>query len=389
MNQVPYDENKLLEVKNLSKEFAVKKDFFGKNILTLKAVSNLSFSLDRGECLTLVGESGCGKSTTARLTARLLEADSGEVFFNGRDLLKLKPAELRKERMNLQMVFQNPYSSLDPRYKIFDLIAEPLEIHWENIRRSLSQTSKTITAKQEPAKNDTDKQSNRSPIVITASKTNRKTPKPVKIKNIKIKIDKKTYIRNRVFELLNLVELDESIAFKYPHQCSGGQNQRIGIARALALNPSLIIADEAVSALDVSVQWKVLNILKKLQREMNISFLFIAHNLGVVKYIADTVAVMYLGEIVEIADKDELFSNPLHPYTKALLSAAPIADPTLRYRDKILLEGDIPKPTEIPSGCPFHTRCYMAEASCSQIKPSLENKSADQNSKHLVSCLLS
>jgi oligopeptide/dipeptide ABC transporter ATP-binding protein len=270
------------------------------------------------------------------LILKLLEADQGEVIFMGSDVLKLSGPALRKRRQDMQMIFQNPFSSLDPRYKIYDSIAEPLRVH---------------------------------------------------------KRGNEEQIRERVSELLKLVELDESIADKFPHQCSGGQNQRACIARALALNPKFIIADEAVSALDVSIQWKVLRLLKRLQQELGISFLFIAHNLGVVKYIADRVAVMYLGEIVEIADKDSLFSNPLHPYTKALLSSAPVPDPRQRDRVKILLEGDVPKPTDIPSGCPFHTRCPVAESRCVIEKPLLEEKGQrstvnGQRDEHLVSCIL-
>lgn len=317
----------LLEVKNLSKAFPVKKDIWGRTTLTLKAVNNISLELHPGECLTIVGESGCGKSTMARLILKLIEADQGEVIFEGEDILKLKPTELRAKRQDMQMVFQNPFSSLDPRYKIADTIAEPLKIH-----RKMSEQE----------------------------------------------------INERVLELIHLVELDESILEKYPHQCSGGQNQRVSIARALTLNPKFIIADEAVSALDVSIQWKVLELFKKLQKELGISFLFIAHNLGVVKYIADRVAVMYLGEIVELASKEDLFNKPLHPYTKALLNAAPIADPKQRDRERILLQGEIPKPTDIPSGCPFHTRCPVAEARCSEIKPKLEF----HQEGHQASCLL-
>ncbi len=317
----------LVQIKNLSKQFALEKNFFGKASKTLKAVTNLNLDIYPGECLTIVGESGCGKSTTARLILKLIEADHGEVIFQGEDVLKLNGQALRDKRQDMQMIFQNPFSSLDPRYKIYDSIAEPLRVH---------------------------------------------------------KRGNEEQIRARVYELLKLVELDESIANKFPHQCSGGQNQRACIARALALNPKFIIADEAVSALDVSIQWKVLRLLKRLQTELGISFLFIAHNLGVVKYIADRVAVMYLGEIVEIATKEELFANPLHPYTKALLSSAPVADPRQRDREKILLEGDVPKPTDIPSGCPFHTRCPIAVAECSRVKPALEDKA----NEHFASCLL-
>ncbi len=324
-------EASLLKVENLSKEFVVEKNFFGKSTKTLKAVSDLSFELYQGECLALVGESGCGKSTSARLILNLIRANSGKVFFEGKNIFDLNKNEMRELRQEMQMVFQNPYSSLDPRYKIFDSIAEPLLVH---------------------KKNELDAAA----------------------------------IKARVKELIGLVELDESILEKYPHQCSGGQNQRVSIARALALEPKFIIADEAVSALDVAVQWKILELIKKLQREMGISFLFIAHDLAVVKYIADRVAVMYLGQIAEIASKEEIFANPRHPYTKALLASAPVADPRQRDREKIFLEGEIPKPTEIPSGCSFHTRCPIAEPRCSQESPEL--KSSRGGKQHLVSCLL-
>jgi peptide/nickel transport system ATP-binding protein len=311
----------LLEVKNLKKKFPIKRNLWGKVVLELQAVNELSLEIFQGECLTLVGESGCGKSTLAKLIVRLIEPDSGEISFLGEDFLALRGLELRKKRTDIQMIFQNPFGSLDPRYKIFSSIAEPLEIHGK--------------------------------------------------KNIK----------ERVYELLKLVDLEPSIANKYPHQCSGGQNQRVAIARALALEPKLIVADEAVSALDVSVQAKILKLLKKLQKELGVSYLFITHDLSVVKQIADRVAVMYLGEIVEIGTKDLIFQteelaqkSSRHPYTNALLSAAPLADPRKRDRKKILLSGEIPKATEIPSGCPFHTRCPIAEERCKSFKPSLEKK---------------
>lgn len=317
----------LVKVENLSKEFAVKKNFFGKTTKALKAVTELNFDLYPGECLCLVGESGCGKSTSARLILKLIEADQGAVYFNGKNIFELKKNDLRHLRQDMQMVFQNPFSSLDPRFKIFNSIAEPLLVH-----------------------------------------------KRDELSDEEIKI--------RVHELIELVELDKSILEKFPHECSGGQNQRVSIARALALNPKFIIADEAVSALDVAVQSKILELIKKLQKEMGISFLFIAHNLAVVKYIADRVAVMYLGKIVELASKEDIFKNPKHPYTKALIGSAPVADPHQRDRKKIYLEGEIPKPTDIPSGCAFHTRCPIAEARCSEEVPELSGD------KHQVSCLL-
>lgn len=320
----------LISIKNLSKSFAAAKDFWGKTQKSLRAVSAINLDIYEGECLCIVGESGCGKSTLARLILKLIQADSGTVEFQGEDILQLEGSRLIAKRQDMQMVFQNPFSSLDPRYKIFDAIAEPLYIH----RREMS----------------------------------------------------KAAVRERVLELVNLVELDASIIDKYPHQCSGGQNQRISIARALALNPKFIIADEAVSALDVSIQWKILELFKRIQKEMNISFLFIAHNLGVVKHVADRVAVMYLGEIVELASKDDLFANPLHPYTQALIASAPVANPHKRDRAKVFLQGEIPKATEIPSGCAFHSRCPIAESRCSEVKPWLEPKGSQE--AHLVSCLL-
>ncbi len=290
----------------------------------MQAVSHISLDIKAGECLTLVGESGCGKSTLARLILKLTEADGGSVIYKGQDILAIGDEDLRKLRPELQMVFQNPFSSLDPRYKVRDSIAEPLRVH-----------------------------------------------------------KAKTNINQRVLELIKLVELDETILDKYPHECSGGQNQRVCIARALALNPRLVVADEAVSALDVSTQWRILRLMKRLQNELGVSFLFIAHNLGVVKYVADRVAVMYLGEIVELAPKDEIFRNPLHPYTKALINAAPIADPRARDRERIYLGGEIPKATDIPSGCPFHTRCPVAISDCSRVKPTFTRHGETQ-----VSCLL-
>jgi oligopeptide/dipeptide ABC transporter ATP-binding protein len=317
----------LLEIKNLTKTFPIEKNFFGIAKKNLRAVNDFSLDIKTGECVCIVGESGCGKSTAARLILNLIKPDSGEVIFQSKNILKLPSNELRKMRKDMQMVFQNPFSSLDPRFKIFDSIAEPLRVH---------------------------------------------------------KVMNEEAINKRVFELLELVELDDSFADKYPHQCSGGQNQRISIARAIALNPKFIIADEAVSALDVQVQWKILNLIDKIKHELGISFLFIAHNLAVVKHIADRVAVMYLGEIVELGSKEEVFNNPQHPYTRALISSAPIPNPHERDRKKVYLKGEIPKATDIPSGCPFHTRCPIAEAKCSEIKPKLEIKPSGQE----ASCLL-
>lgn len=332
-------QDKVLEVKNLSKSFVLEKDFFGKARTKLHAVSNINLEIYKGECLTLVGESGCGKSTLARLIIKLIDADQGEINFEGNEITKLKGKELRKIRPEMQMVFQNPFSSLDPRCKIFETIAEPLKVHWDYV----------LAQDQEAQKNN-----------------------------------KESYIKKRVSELLELVDLNDSFLEKYPHQCSGGQNQRIGIARALALNPKLIIADEAVSALDAHTQKHVLELIKKLQIEKGISFLFITHDLSVVKIIADRVAVMYLGEIVELANCQDIFTQPLHPYSKALISAAPIADPKQRDRERVYLSGEIPKPTSIPSGCPFHSRCPEAIADCKEIKPNFEEKDEGR----FASCIL-
>jgi oligopeptide/dipeptide ABC transporter ATP-binding protein len=314
----------LLEVKNLSKSFSISKDggwgLRAKELL--RVVRGVDLSIDKAEILVLVGESGCGKSTLARLITRLTEPDSGEINFEGEDFLHLHGSKLLNKRKSLQMVFQNPFSSLDPRFKIFDSIAEPLRINKE--------------------------------------------------KNIK----------ERVFELMQLVELDAEFASKYPHQCSGGQNQRVCIARAIACNPKLIIADEAVSALDVSIQWTILNLMLKLKRELGISFLFITHDLAVAKFIADRVAVMYLGKIVEIAAKDDLFHNPLHPYTKALLSSAPVPDPTKRDRERTFLYGEIPSASKIPSGCAFRTRCPECFEACEIDDPQLlEDREDDENAE--------
>lgn len=319
----------LLKVEKLSKSFCVEKDFFGRTKKTLRAVNNVSFDIKPGECLSIVGESGCGKSTTARLIMNLVQPDSGAVIFLDENLLTLKASELREKRKNFQMVFQNPFSSLDPRYTVFDSIKEPLELH------------------------------------------NFGSPEKIKA---------------RVYELLKLVDLPAELALKYPHECSGGQNQRVSIARAIALNPKLLVCDEALSALDVSVQANVLKLLKKLQQELHISFLFIAHDLAVVKKISDRVAVMYLGEIVELAETKELFANPKHPYTKALIASAPIADPRQRDRERFFLEGEIPKATEIPKGCPFKTRCPEKIDKCESCTP--QNIELDASLQHQVMCHL-
>jgi oligopeptide transport system ATP-binding protein len=297
----------ILDVRNLVKHFPITKGFiFQRQVGAVKAVDGVSFSIRRGETLGLVGESGCGKTTTGRVILRLMEPTSGEAYFEGRNIFKLSKEELRKMRRDMQIIFQDPYSSLNPRMTVGDIIGEPLEIH--NLARG------------------------------------------------------KEKLR-RVQELLEVVGLSPYHVNRYPHEFSGGQRQRIGIARALAVNPKLIICDEPVSALDVSIQAQVLNLLEELQKEFGLTYLFIAHDLSVVKHISDRIAVMYLGKIAEISKADELFDNPQHPYTEALLSAVPIPNPGMR-RERIILPGDVPSPVNPPSGCVFHTRCLYAQERC-------------------------
>jgi len=315
----------LLEVNNLRKYYPVTKGFiFQHEVGAVKAVDDISFFIRRGETLGLVGESGCGKTTTGRVILRLQEPSAGEALFEGRDIFKLGKEELRRLRRDMQIIFQDPYSSLNPRMTVGDIIGEPLEIH--NLARG------------------------------------------------------KEKIR-RVQELLEVVGLSPYHANRYPHEFSGGQRQRIGIARALAVNPKLIIADEPVSALDVSIQAQVLNLLEELQKEFGLTYLFIAHDLSVVKHISDRIAVMYLGRIVELANADELFSNPQHPYTEALLSAVPIPNPDMR-RERIILPGDVPSPINPPSGCRFHTRCLYVQPSCRTNDPQF----VDVGGGHYVAC---
>jgi oligopeptide/dipeptide ABC transporter ATP-binding protein len=306
----------LLEVTDLAKHYPVKRGLIlAKQIGTVRAVDGVSFSLNRGETLALVGESGCGKSTTARLVLRLIEPSAGHVRFEGRDITSLDRPELKAFRRRAQIVFQDPYASLNPRYTVGQTIAEPMEVHG---------------------------------IGDAASR------------------------RARVEELLGLVGLAPYHAARYPHEFSGGQRQRIGIARALAVEPDLVVCDEPVSALDVSIQAQVVNLLADLQKRLGLSYLFIAHDLAVVKHVADRIAVMYLGRIVEIADKRQLFANPRHPYTRALLAAIPHPDP--RRRGRVTpLGGDVPSPLNPPPGCRFHTRCPFAQAICREKEPLLES----------------
>ncbi len=318
----------LVSVKDLKKYFPITAGVLSRVVGHVKAVDGVSFDIKRGETLGIVGESGCGKTTTGRVMLRLLEATEGEVLFEGRNLFEMPHEELRELRRDMQIVFQDPYASLNPRMTVGDIIGEPLEIHG--------------VAKGEEK-------------------------------------------RRRVRELLEIVGLDASHMRRYPHEFSGGQRQRIGVARALALNPKLIICDEPVSALDVSIQSQVLNLLEELQEEFDLTYMFIAHDLSVIKHISDRVGVMYVGQIVELADKDEMFANPLHPYTEALLSAIPVPDPVLqKERERIVLEGDVPSPSDPPPGCRFHPRCLYAEDVCSQEIPEFVEAKED----HFVACHL-
>ncbi len=301
----------LVQTKNLVKYFPVREGLLQRVKDHVRAVDNVSFVVREGETLGLVGESGCGKTTVGRTMLRLIEPTSGEVLFAGKDIFKLSGQELKAMRRNMQIIFQDPYASLDPRMPIGESVMEGLNIH-------------------------------------------------------RIGTSKERY--QIMLDTLKKVGLEDYHARRYPHEFSGGQRQRIGIARALALQPKFIICDEPVSALDVSIQSQVLNILKDLQGEFGLTYLFIAHNLSVVEHISNRVAVMYLGKMVELADRDELFRNPLHPYTKALMSAIPIPDPNLK-RERILLKGDVPSPLNPPKGCRFHPRCPLVEKICSEQEP--------------------
>ncbi len=311
----------IIKVENLKKHFPIQNPIpFKKSNQSVKAVDGVSFEVFRGETLGIVGESGCGKSTMARLINQLVRPTDGKVLFKGQDLAVMGTKEIRDSRKSIQMVFQNPYASLDPRKTIKQLIAEPLEIH---------------------------------------------------------KVGDKRSRLKRVHELLEVVGLNSYHADRYPHEFSGGQRQRINIARALALNPDVIICDEPVSALDVSVQAQVINLLKDLQKKFSLTYIFISHDLNVVRYMCDRIAVMYLGKIVEIGSYNEIYQNPLHPYTKALLSAVPKESP-YEKKERILLKGDVPSPVHPPSGCHFHQRCPQAMECCKSTVPELKQNGTNQ-----------
>ena len=303
----------LLEIKDLKKHFISRHGIMGQHTTTVQAVDGVSFKILRGETLGLVGESGCGKSTTGRTIIRLYDVTSGQVIFNGVDISKIKQREMRQYRKNIQMIFQDPYASLNSRMTVGDIIGEPLDIHH---------------------------------------------------------IAKGEERQKIIWNLLERVGLNKEHANRYPHEFSGGQRQRIGIARALAVNPDFIICDEPISALDVSIQAQVVNMLQDLQNELGLTYLFIAHDLSMVKHISDRIGVMYLGKLVELAGSDELYDNPIHPYTQALLSAIPVPDPDVTKQGKrIVLEGDVPSPINPPSGCRFRTRCSYVMDVCKEVEP--------------------
>ena len=314
----------LLEVRGLKKHFPIKKGLLSRTVGHVRAVDDVSFSVQPGEVLGLVGESGCGKTTTGRCILRLIEPTAGSVRFLQRELTTLGKRDMRAMRREIQIIFQDPYSSLNPRLTVGSMLAEALTIH---------------------------------------------------------KLARGRAVRERVAELLALVGLHPDHARRYPHEFSGGQRQRIGVARALAVSPKLIVADEPVSALDVSIQAQIINLLRDLQRKMGLAYLFIAHDLSVVEFISDRVAVMYLGKIVELAAATELYAQPRHPYTQSLLSAIPVPDPEAK-RERIVLKGDVPSPARPPSGCHFHPRCFMARENCKTEVPVLRELSPG----HWVSC---
>jgi len=317
----------LISVRNLVMHFPIYRGVIRRKVGVVHAVDGVSFDIHQGETLGLVGESGCGKSTTGRTILQLYKPTAGEVLFKDKDLVKLKPEPMRMMRREMQMIFQDPYASLNPRMTVRDIVGEPLMAFGEASGKEIDE---------------------------------------------------------RVAKLLDLVKLDKDFSGRYPHEFSGGQRQRIGVARALALNPEFIVCDEPISALDVSIQAQVVNLLEDLQKEFNLTYLFIAHDLSMVRHISNRVAVMYLGIIVELAERDELYRNPLHPYTKALLSAIPVADPVFNEkRRRVILEGDVPSPVNPPSGCRFRTRCPIADAGCAETTPEWREHAPG----HFAACL--
>lgn len=329
MNQTTPQTIPLLVVQNLKKYFPVRGGLFSRISAWVKAVDEISFEIYAGETLGLVGESGCGKTTAGRALLRLLEPTAGNVYFENQNLLKMKATELRAMRHQMQIIFQDPYSSLNPRMTVGNIVGEALKVH----------------------------------KMATGADLNR-----------------------RIEALLERVGLSSSYRSRYPHEFSGGQRQRIGIARALALNPKFVVCDEAVSALDVSIQAQIINLLRDLQMEYNLAYLFISHDLNVVQHIADRVAVMYLGKIVEIASTKKLFESPKHPYTQALIAANPFPDPDIVFKNK-LLEGDVPSPLNPPTGCRFHTRCPFVMEKCKDFEPP-RAEFGENEDKHLVWCYL-
>jgi len=326
MKQLAKEQKSLLQVKNLKVHYPIKRSIMGRTLVSLKAVDTVSFDVKEGETLGVVGESGCGKSTVANSIIKLVEATDGEIIFAGKDLSKLNENKLREIRRDIQIIFQDPFSSLNPRMRVFDIIAEPFRSH---------------------------------------------------------NLLKGSELRNEIYELMETVGLDKSLASRYPHEFSGGQRQRIGIARAIALKPKLIICDEPVSALDVSIQAQILNLLLELQEKFNLTFIFIGHGIPSVKYISDRIAVMYRGEIVELSSTENVFNNTKHPYTQGLISAVPVPDPEFRDRKReIVIESDVPDTINLPKGCRFYSRCPLRTEKCKAVKPDLVEIEKD----HYVAC---